>query len=78
MSNCDDEGRKLGDPLFGYHQPRNVNEIAFDTIRDYLDSQSVPVDVYAALDGLQERWRVGRDMQQQLRTRNRDLEKMFS
>lgn len=71
----DEMGRKPGDPLYGQHQPRNVNEIAFDTIRDYLDAHLAPDDVCEALDGLQDRWRVGREMQQHLRERNRELER---
>jgi hypothetical protein len=71
----DEYGRKPDDPLYGKAQPRNVNESDFDVLEDYLDAQTAPAEVFAALAALRERWALGRKMSQQLRARNRELER---
>lgn len=77
MGSCDEHGRCPDDPLYGHHQPRNVNEVDFDTLRAYLEAQAAPSDVWAALDGLRGRWLLGRQMSRVLRQRNRELERMM-
>ena len=44
---------------------KNVNEQAFDLLREYLFSQAAPQELHEALDGLRLRYEIGRDVQRE-------------